>query len=127
MVDFTIIAGILTQLREWYSVFKGGANRKDDRYTEALKSLFSALTETKVYLARLARSEKQKRDYNTEAKLAQLWTIASVALRTFDNDLAERCFNKGNYWTNPDTWTRADIEKARIQIDAVLNDAKALL
>jgi hypothetical protein len=34
---------------------------------------------------------------------------------------------KASYWTNPDNWTAADVERAGIQIKVVADDARALL
>ncbi len=42
-------------------------------------------------------------------------------------DLADRCFLKGDYWANPDIWSDQEIREARIEIDRVFKEARALL
>jgi hypothetical protein len=37
------------------------------------------------------------------------------------------CFQKGDYWANPDSWTQDDVKKAGIGIDDVFQRAKQLL
>lgn len=58
----------------------------------------------------LGKRRRRKR----ELTIAKLWHDASVPLRHVDKDLADRCFLKGSYWLEPDTWTKMMEKKKRI-------------
>ncbi len=91
----------------------------------ALSSIISAANETKIYIKRVQRTGQTNRE--AEEKLSRLWAAASVPLRHFDQDLAERCLIKSDAWLNPENYSATDIAKFRIGIEQVYKEAKALL
>lgn len=91
----------------------------------ALSAIISAANETKIYIQRVQRSGKTKRE--TEEKLSRLWVAASIPIRHFDKDLADRCIMKSDYWLNPENYSATDIARFRIGIDQVYKEAKELL
>jgi hypothetical protein len=95
--------------------------KRDD---DAVKTVLLALNETESYIAEWNAG---KRDRSRERRLVTFWTDAAVAIRRKDADLAQRLEMKASYWTNPDNWTAADVERAGIQIKVVADDARALL
>jgi hypothetical protein len=68
-----------------------------------------------------------RRRRGREAALSRLWMKASVKLRDVNHELAEICMLKGAYWASPDTWTDADVFRARIEIHQVIIAARKLL
>jgi hypothetical protein len=91
----------------------------------ALSAIISAANETKIYIQQVQRNGQPNREI--EEKLSRLWAAASVPLRHFDPDLANRCLEKSDYWLSPTNYSATDIVKFRIGIEQVYKDAKALL
>lgn len=133
-MEITSITSLLSPLKEWFTAISAERVRREERYQEALTALYLALNETRIYLGSLERkwqadekSTEERRNYETEAKLSRLWTAASLKLKPFNRDLAERCLMKGDYWAIPETWDGADIKSARIGIDQMFKAARKLL
>ena len=97
----------------------------DDRGQRAVEAILRAVNETKLYVSSLARGEERRREH--EGDLSRYWTSAAVALHGIDDDLARRCQLKGEYWTDPDSWDKQQLEQARILLTQVSADAGALL
>ena len=120
----------------WFGLLRKEKLERGERERRAIKALYVALNETVLYFRRLdrpylARSNKEKvkfrRSIETEEALSRLWMEASVELRDIDQDLAERCFFKGNYWADRDGWSDGDVRRADIKLQKVLEDSQALL
>jgi hypothetical protein len=118
---FAILDRFLTVL----GLIRQGRRHRDERTDQALYALYAALNETKAYIQILASGKK--RDRKREWAIAKLWHDASVPLRDIDRDLAERCFIKGSYWLEPDTWSDVMISRKRIKLDQVLKSTRNLL
>jgi len=102
-------------------------NRHQERELtdRALISIYAASNETRFYLQSLQRGKE--RNLEKENSLSHLWVNASTCIRHFDPDLARRCMLKGEYWKNPDQWTVAEINDARIGLNDVFKAAKDIL
>lgn len=86
-----------------------------------MKSLFEAVTKTKLYI------QKRKRSLAKEEELVHLWAEAAIHIRHFDKDLAERCAMKSEYWINPKNFSETDIKRFRIGIEQVCKEVKELM
>ena len=106
-------------------LIRDGKVKKNTQTDKALLSLYAALSETKAYVAYIA--EGKPCDRQREYKLAKLWHEATVPLRHIDKDLADRCFLKGSYWMEPESWTEAGIKENRIALDQVFESTRDLL
>jgi hypothetical protein len=115
---FDRVLGALGLIRE-------GKKWRNDRTDKALYALYTALNETKVYVEKLNYGKRRNR--KIERAIAKLWHDVSVPLRDIDRDLADRCFIKGSYWMEPNTWTEMKIEEKRIKVDQVLESTRKLL
>src|SRR5580658_4063310 len=100
-------------------LIREGKQRRTKKVDEALYALYAALNETTKYIHE--RNDGKRRDRNREYHLAQLWEKASVPIRHIDGTLAARCFAKGNYWMNPDSWTNVRIRASGITLDEMLS------
>ena len=98
---------------------------RNERIDQALYALYTALNETKAYIQHLDSGKRRNR--KREWAIAKLWHDASVPLRDIDRDLAERCFMKGSYWLEPDTWTEVMVKNKRIKLDQVMKSTRNLL
>jgi hypothetical protein len=135
----TQLAAVGRFVADW---FKTDGERKRERLKsedDALSALYAAVNETRLYIHSLdptryvgASKSKmidaaRKRSRETEEKLSRLWMHAAVKLRRVDADLADRCYVKAEYWVTPERWSEDDIKRARIGIDRVYKEARALL
>jgi hypothetical protein len=120
----------------WFGLLRKEQLERGERERRGIKALYVALNETVLYFRRLdrpqlARTPKEKREFKrniqTEEALSRLWIEASIELRNIDPNLAERCFFKGQYWADRDSWSEGDLRKANIKLEKVLEDAKTLL
>jgi len=125
MIEASTAMLILDRLLHVLGLIRDGKVKKSTHTDKALLALYAALSETKAYISSLA--EGKPRDREHEHKLANMWHRASIPLRYIDPDLARRCFDKGNYWMNPESWSDARIEKNRIALDQVLESTRDLL
>lgn len=136
MLDIPALLNVADSVRNWFTFLHKEKTDQNERERRALKALYAALMETSMYfrrldsphLAKTKREQKEfQRDIAKEEALARLWTEASVELRDVDQDLAERCFFKAQYWTNRDAWTSEDVHNANIALQKVTRDAQDLL
>ena len=119
------LIGLLQVLGE---LFKDASKRRrlqDDRGQVAVEAILRAINETKLYLSALVRGSR--RDMDREGDLSRYWTDVAAKLRGIDEDLAQRCRLKGEYWTDPDKWDKHQLEKARILLTQVAADADTLV
>lgn len=106
-------------------LIREGKKRRNERTDQALYALYTALNETKAYVEKLNSGKRRNRE--TEWAIASLWHDASVPLRDVDRELADKCFIKGGYWMEPDTWTEMKIEEKQIKLDQVMESTRKLL
>jgi hypothetical protein len=106
-------------------LIREGKRQRTEKTDQALLALYTALRETQGYLAELKSGMANNPD--KELSLAGLWQLASVPLREIDIELAEKCFEKGGYWLNPEAWNPARIEAKDIALDNMLEATRKLL
>lgn len=125
MAESIIILTIFDKFLKIVGLVREGKLKRDDKIDQALHALYKALNETKEYVTNL--NQGNERDLRREHDIAHLWHGASVPLRKIDPDLAHRCFIKGSYWHEPESWSEAQLEESRIALDQVLDSTKSLL
>jgi hypothetical protein len=116
---------IFDRLLNAIGLIREGRKRRNERTDQALYALYTALNETKAYVEQLNSGKRRNR--KTERAIAKLWHDASVPLRDIDRELANRCFIKGSYWMEPETWTEMKIEEKQIKLDQVMESTRKLL
>lgn len=90
----------------------------------ALDSIYMACTETKLYATEWDRTGKRNR--KREVQLARLWKKASIPVRHFDPELANKCYYKGEYWLDPERWEDGEVRRLGIDLDRVILEARDL-
>ena len=130
-MEISTLVSIAGGVREWFKDLREGRAGHRTRHNAALLALYAAANETQIYVNRQApqftRRPPPARDLAREEKLSRMWREASVLVREFDHDLAERCFDKGGYWTDPEAWSEQEIKAARIELKRVVEEARELL
>lgn len=99
--------------------FQRERHKRTDKEQEALEKLHEAVHETTKYV------NSGTMDEDREMDLSNLWGVAAIAARNISKDLANRCYIKGGYWRDPDSWSYEKIAASRIsldEIDAALGD-----
>jgi len=121
MTGITIFNRLLAAI----GLLKAKQKEKSERTDQALYALYAAVNETKAYISYLESGRRRNR--KREFAIARLWHDASVPLRKVDRGLAERCFIKGGYWLEPDTWSELMVNKKRIGLDQIIKSTRDLL
>lgn len=116
-----IFDGTLSMLK----AIKENNNHNNVEYEVALLAIYTATTETKNYISSLGKRKKHAKE--KERQLSEQWIKAGVKLRNIDNDLAQRCIIKADYWANPDEWTMADIKNSKITLDEIIKESRELM
>lgn len=106
-------------------LIREGKKERDEKVDQALMALYTALAETRRYIADLDDGKAHDRD--KEFALARLWNTASVPLRQIDPELAEKCFIKGSYWMEPAIWDAKSIKAKGIAIEQMFDATRELL
>lgn len=83
----------------------------------ALRAISTALMETKLYYR--DRANGKPRNLDVEAQLAKYWAAAAIPLRHIDEELAQRCEQKAEFWINPDEWSDNDVQRLGIKLEDV--------
>jgi predicted aspartyl protease len=96
-----------------------------ERAVAVVKSLSSALNESKAYLSDRRNGKPANRD--TEKRLANLWDHAAADVRPIDIGLSDRLRNKADAWADPPKWSDKDIEEAGIRIEQISEQVNKLL
>jgi len=124
MIEAATASTVINKLLEIIGLVRQGEIERDQKTDSALRKTHKALVETKGYLRVI---EVQNRDPDKEHDIAYLWHEASVDMRHIDQELAEICFLKGGYWSNPDTWDQMKNPKHNISIENVESQLFELL
>jgi hypothetical protein len=89
------------------------SNHKQNQADAAVRAVLVATNATTAYIVDW---EKGDRDRNEEKQLGRLWSEAAAAIRRFDQEFAFALERKAQYWTNPDTWSQDDVQRAGIAL-----------
>lgn len=130
MEAFTIGA-LITLVKLTYDLTKDIAgkiveNRK--AYRSAVSALSVAVSSTENYLRYLQDGGEQKKFH--ENHLSKLWDQAAAALLPVvgnDHARVKPLEFKAEYWRDPEAWSAADIEEARIGLSRIREELKQYL
>jgi hypothetical protein len=119
----------------WFGLLRKEQKERKEQERKAIKALYVALNETLTYFRRLEHPElappgtanEAQRNLRIEDSISRLWMEAAVELKDIQPQLSQRCFMKGVYWTDRDRWNDERVKDANIKLEALLDDAKALL
>lgn len=112
-------------LIELLKYFQDERHYKTDKRDEALKAINEAVQETRKHIRKVDEGEPENID--KEMELSSLWSKAAIPARYFSKQLAEKCYIKSGYWSEPDTWNYAQIKGEGITLDHIQEELKKLL
>lgn len=123
-MEATLVLTIFKEMRDWILGIDKAQLEHNKENKTALKSIYIALGETKSYFA---DRKEEDRNRERERQISRLWFEASVELKNIDQQLAERCFLKGDYWANPENWNKKEKEYLAISLNEMTVLSKKLL
>lgn len=91
----------------------------------ALRSISTALNETYLYYRDLEKGSQ--RNLDREAQLTKYWSAAAIPLRHFDDELANICDYKSEYWVNPENYSDEEVSKLGIELGEVRQAYRKML
>jgi len=80
----------------------------------------AAATDTRQYMAALKR-DKKNQSYESESRIAQLWSKAGIDMLPVNSELATRCLIKADYWADTVGWSDAQKDDKMIKLDDLLD------
>lgn len=116
-----LLKGLTNILGPIATASKDRSQMKDD----ALRAICHALDETYLYYRDIRNGDLPNRD--KEAMLVKYWSAAGISLRHFDQELANICDNKAEFWLNPESYKNDDIENLGIGLDRVRQAYRKML
>ena len=125
MVDPAITFTLFDKALSVLGLIRDKKQKRTERIDQALHALYAALADTRSYISELENGKP--RDRGKEFAIAHMWNTASLPLREIDVGLAERCFEKGGYWMEPDAWDPERIKAKGIAIESMYEATRQLL
>ncbi len=120
-VGFVSFLGIL---HSWLAERRRIEEGKAQQQLAALEALLEALGETETHLETLRRGEAELEGNPT---LTRLWMRAAGRFEPVAPEISRRCRFKGDYWTQPGSWTGQQIDTANIRIQDMSKQARKML
>lgn len=112
-------------LTELLKYFQDERHYKTNKKDEALKAINKAVQKTRKYIRKTESGDPE--DVEKEMELSTLWSEAAIHARYFSKQLAQKCYIKGGYWSDPDTWNFDQIRGKGITLEHIENELKKLL
>jgi hypothetical protein len=125
VVEIKVIQEISQEFRAWIESIRNDKKIKEESFRKVIKSLSIAVLDTRRYLAEVG-DERIKYDPAKEEAIMLLWHEASLDLQPLNPHLAERCFDKSQFWADPRGFTDNEIDKYNINLDAMADELRAL-
>ena len=125
-METTLILTLFKEFRDWILGIDKSNLEHNKENKNALKTLYKALSETKSYFSE-RENKLINRNRDKEREISNLWFEASVEIKNINKQLAERCFLKGEFWTDPINWRNNDKEKLDISLSEMTLLSKQLL
>jgi hypothetical protein len=119
------VTAVLNPILSSISNYNIAKVQRNERYKLAVLAIATAADETRMYLR--DSKEQRVRDNTKEAYLSKLWRQSAVELMEFDDNLAKRCEMKGEFWSDPASWSRKDIASARILLKDISEQVRQLI
>lgn len=113
----------LVPLQGLLNTLQSERHYKDHNKDEALKSIHTALLETKKFIELSEGQSNREKEY----ELAQLWADASVKSRLVSKELCNRLDDKSKYWSDTIEWSREEILEKKIDFDSIELQINTLL
>jgi hypothetical protein len=120
-VAFTLFEKVLDGIRS----IRKGKKERTEKIDQALLALYAALGESRAYQTDIESGKR--RNKKREFEIAKLWHIASIPLREIDPEFAGRCFIKGSYWMEPETWNKKLLQEKGVDFETALEETRKLL
>ena len=125
MMDWVAIKGAAEYVTGRLGEVVKRSETKREQSKKAVGELQKAVLETLLDVSLLERGERP--DRQAEGHLVSLWGAAANAFYGIDGTLAANLQLKAEYWTDPQSWTSAQVREAGIALDRVAEFTRQLL
>jgi len=106
---------LVKHLQSWLSNLRRAKSKRKEESKQALRQVILASRATYTYVRSV--NETGKQSHAEEGRLSSEWTKLSFKLEDLGlSKLAKRCDIKGRYWSNPDQFDPAFLDKADIKL-----------
>ena len=119
------LAKALEAIERWMGRQDQAKVRKEQNRTVALEALLAAIAETTAYTA--DRRGGVLRNRKREAKIAQLWSRASVCVYTLDRRLSTVLAMQSMGWADPELWDTPAFKNAPLELGRIRDQCLWLL
>lgn len=125
-ISTTTLMSLATALGKWLQSLTRARHETRNAAREALRDVIIATRETAVY-CRFLKEDHHRRDPDTEAHLAMLWSTLGFRLEDIgQRGLAKRCQIKGRYWADQGQFGEEFLQAADISLATVERMATTL-
>ena len=125
MPEVATILAVADKVLSVIGLAREGRREKEQKKRDALNSLYSAISETQLYISE--RSAGKKRNLKRELQISRLWSLSAIAVYPLDHRMAEICDSKSDYWSDVELWDDARIARNGIKIEKVRKKIRKLL
>ena len=116
------VLGAITLIVTVLQGLDASSARASSARTDAVRALSDAVTRTQQCVG------SDNSAPGTDLELTNLWFKASAAFRAAgDDELAHLCQIKGDYWTDPNSWSKDRVYDAGISLRAMQRELRRLL
>ena len=120
------LKALLANLGRYLANLARAGQKRREESRRALQGVIRATRRSRVYARQLEASGK--RDFAKEETLSATWTDLSFELRKLGvRALAKRCDIAGGYWSDPDGFSDAFLDQARVRLRDLELEARTLL
>lgn len=111
---------------KWTKLIFESDSEASEHEDAALQAYLDALQETRFFLRGIGRDNPEELK-NQQRNLSDLWLSAAKLVSDLNSELAERCFAKAEYWSDPSGWRDDDREDMDILIESMERTARELM
>lgn len=122
MIDYKPLTNISKEIRAWIEQFRNYSIERKEESKTAITAISNAIIETQAYI----KNGVELRDTEKESELTELWNQAHIELRNIDKDLANRCFMKARYWSDPSKWNQRQINYYKLTLNSISGSLKEI-
>jgi len=121
----SILAKALEVIERWAGRQSQAKVRKERARAVALEALLAAVNETTAYT--VDRRDGGRRNRNREARISQLWALASVRVHSVDRRLSTILAMNSMGWADPGLWNTPAFKEAHLELDRIRDQCLWLL
>lgn len=126
MMNEEIALKLSDSIFKWFESFLNRKALEKEKEREALRSIMSSLFETTSYMRECLNKDDYE-SYEKERELGRMWYETSILVQPFHPDLSQRCFFKGLYWANKNSYSEDELIAKKMKLSDIQSDISEAL